>query len=69
MTPTEFRYTKGFEKGVIIGLINYPRFVTTAYEIKEKAIHLAQILMKRFNQNRVSIVFTDETIMLEQEED
>jgi hypothetical protein len=67
LTPTEFLYVGGGEPGVIIGLINYPRFPTTIHEIKRKAIAIGQGLMKLCHQERLSIVFSDETIMLETE--
>jgi hypothetical protein len=65
--PTRFIYTDGSEDGVEIGLINYPRFPKTVEDIKEHALTIASILMVKFNQHRCSIVFTDETVMLENE--
>jgi hypothetical protein len=65
VTSTEFIYVNGNEKGAIIGLINYPRFPSSKAKIKENAINLAEILLKEFNQERCSIVCSDETIMLE----
>jgi hypothetical protein len=63
-TQTEFIFTKGSEPGVLIGLINYPRFPQTPYTIKERALMLAQTLKEALGQNRVSVIFSDETIML-----
>jgi len=68
LTSTEFMYVDGNEPGVIIGLINYPRFPKPIKEIKENAIAIAQGLMELCEQERVSIVFSDETIMLEKNE-
>ena len=65
LTKTEFIYVNGSEPGVIVGLINYPRFSTSVEAIKEKAIAIAQGLMELCHQERVSIVYSDETIMLE----
>ncbi len=65
LTPTEYIYTNGSEPGCIIGLINYPRFPDTKGAIKTKATGLARKFLKEFNQFRVTIVFTDETVMLE----
>lgn len=65
MTNTEFIYVDGNEPGVIIGLINYPRFPKPIFEIKNTALTLAENLMKLCHQERISIVFSDETIMLE----
>lgn len=64
VTPTSFVYTGGNEPGAIVGLINYPRFPKEESEIKETAIELATILKEKLSQNRVTIVCTDETIMI-----
>jgi hypothetical protein len=68
ITPTEFRYTHGHEPGVIIGLINYPRFPSTPRDIKQRAVELALHLMMNAGQHRVTVLCSDETIMLEQED-
>jgi len=65
ITRTRFVYTDGKESGVIVGIINYPRFPSTIEELKNKTIKLATILKEKLNQIRVSIVFSDETVMLE----
>jgi hypothetical protein len=65
LTPTEFIYVDGNEPGVIIGLVNYPRFPKPIKEIKENAVAIAQGLMELCLQERISIVFSDETVMLE----
>ena len=65
ITPTEFWYVNGNEPGIIVGLINYPRFPTTPQRIKDMAIELGYQLKDAFKQQRISIVCTDETIMLE----
>jgi len=64
LTPTEFIYVHGREKGVKIGLINYPRFPEEDFQIKIYAMNLAEKLMIAFQQCRVSIVMPSETIML-----
>ena len=64
-TETTFYYTDGYEPGFIVGLINYPRFPSSNDEVKKKALYLAEILMNMLEQERVSIVCSDETIMLE----
>jgi hypothetical protein len=69
LTKTEFIYVDGREPGIIIGLINYPRFIKPIEEIKENAMNIGKGLMKLLGQERVSIVFSDETIMLEKEDD
>ncbi len=67
-SSTDFIYTGGTEPGVVIGLINYPRFPSSPEYIKTQAIELAAILKEAYRQKRVSIVFDDETIMLGEEE-
>lgn len=67
-TPTEFIYVDGREPGVVIGLINYPRFPQTKEVIKYMAMIIAQGLMRLCHQERVSVVFSDETVMFEKDE-
>ena len=64
VTPTSFIYKNGSEDGAIVGLINYPRFPKDEIDIKNTAIKLAEILKDKLSQNRISIVCTDETIMI-----
>ena len=64
VTETEYIYVDGTEKGVIIGLINYPRFPKTQEIIKEYALDLATHLRAEFRQNRVTVMCADETIMI-----
>ncbi len=52
------------EGGVIIGMINYPRFPMKPEEIREKALELALILKVKLEQRRVTVMFPDETVML-----
>lgn len=64
LTPTEFIYSNGNELGVIIGLINYPRFPQDNYVTAAQAIEIARKLMLAMGQTRVSVVFPDRTVML-----
>lgn len=72
ITPTDFIYVLGQEPGLIIGFINYPRYPLSKPEIKNRAIELGNLLMKRFKQFRVSITFYPTvpggTMMLENED-
>jgi len=68
VTPTEYIYTDGNEPGAEIGLINYPRFPSTPEVVRKRAIELAQILKRKTQQHRVSIMMPDETVMLGDEE-
>lgn len=65
ITPTTFVYKDGREQGVVIGLINYPRFPTTKDKLKQTAEEIAGLCKDKYKQNRVSIVYQDETLMLE----
>lgn len=65
VTATRFIYKNGSEPGVAVGLINYPRFPAEVSAIRDKALGLATELMHGFRQLKVSVVFPDETIMLE----
>jgi|ERR1035441_10277935 hypothetical protein len=69
ITPTRFIYKDGQEPGIIVGLINYPRFPLDTDSLKRRAIYIAQLLMQGCRQLKVSIVFKDKTIMLENTEE
>lgn len=64
VTRTQFIYTNGSESGLAIGLINYPRFPSSAEQLRVHAIAIAEILLKTCKQLRVSVVMPSETIML-----
>ena len=68
VTPTRFVYTGGRENGVIIGMINYPRFPSPTIELDMHAKAIAIMLMKKFKQYRCTIVGPNKTILLENEE-
>ena len=69
ITSTDFIYVNGGEPGVVIGLINYPRFPDTPSEIKRKAIVIETGLLGILGQLGISIVCQDETIMITQREE
>jgi hypothetical protein len=54
------------EPSVDIQIIQYPKFPQTEETFKKVFLEFIEILMLELEQNRVVIVFTDETIMLEQ---
>lgn len=62
--PTKYFYKNGWEHGVKVGLINYPRFEPGKDVIQEHSLQIAKMLKEAFKQNRVSIVFTDVTVMI-----
>jgi len=57
----------GNEPGAVVELIHYPRFPRSQPEesITVQALNLAEILMDRMNQKRVSAVCSDETYTLQ----
>lgn len=67
ITPTKFIYKNGYEPGAIIGIIDYPRFPSHHQNLKNRTVELAKRLLVKLEQLRISIVFPDETIMLEKE--
>lgn len=60
----EFIYKNGNEKGLEIGLINYPRFPRNTNDITKLSLELASILKEEYSQYRVSVVCTDKTYMI-----
>jgi hypothetical protein len=65
----DFVYTGGQERGVRVGLINYPRFPTTPKALKTTAEALALVLIDLLYQTSCSIVFPDETVWLSRREE
>jgi len=65
VTSTRFFYQTGEEEGVIIGMINYPRFPLSKDAIKNIIIDLGYSLMKEFNQYRTTVIIGNDTYMLE----
>lgn len=53
------------EPHLVIQLINYPKVDLSHQEIKQEAVDLAEALMNEYNQNRMVVVCTDETILME----
>lgn len=61
VTPTAYVYTGGAEDGVLVRLINYPRFPKSPAEIKELALALGEHLKAALFQGSYSIEFPDVT--------
>lgn len=61
LTPTEFVYTYGLETGVIVRLINYPRFPKTPDEIWERAVKVAMALRDDLHQRSCLVETVDRT--------
>jgi hypothetical protein len=66
VTPTEYVYSGGQESGVIVGLINYPRFPSTPEEIEEKALVLAVHLAEALHQRSYTIETPTKTVWVTQ---
>jgi hypothetical protein len=49
-----------------VQFIQYPKFPQEESALKKAVLALTEMMMLELEQNRVVIVFTDETIMLEQ---
>jgi len=62
ITPTDYIYTGGEESGVIIEIINYPRFPATSTKIAETAINLGMNLVHGLHQRSFSVMTPDETV-------
>lgn len=56
------------EKHIRVEFINYPKFPLDVEVFKNEIIKLGAHFLKKMQQNRTVIVFTDETIMLEIDE-
>lgn len=60
--PLNYAYTNGFEAGVRVGFINYPRFPADEEYIVGRATELALLLLERLNQQSFSITSPSETV-------
>jgi len=65
LSDTEFIYTSGNERGIVIGIINYPRFPNKKENLIMHAITIATDLLSIAKQERISIVTTDKTYLIE----
>lgn len=55
VTPTEYVYTGGQESGVIVGLINYPRFPIDPISLLCHAREIGDLLLDRLEQQSYTI--------------
>lgn len=62
VTETAYCYTGGEEAGVIVGLINYPRFPSTPDAIWQRAEELAARLCTGLKQESYTIQAPDRTM-------
>ena len=68
IAPTNFVCGNYSDAGWEVAAINYPRFPKAEALITLFMMELAKRLLVCFNQNRISIIFPNETIMFESEE-
>ena len=57
------------EQHLKIDFINYPKFPISEEIFKDEVLHFGKELMKQFEQNRILIIYTDQTVMLEASEE
>ena len=62
VTRTTYIYTDGEQEGVIVGLINYPRFPAEPREIWAKAEALGRKLREGLSQESFTIQAPDKTV-------
>ncbi len=64
--PCKILFLGQEEPSIDLQFIQYPKFPKEESALKKAIIILTELMMMELEQNRVVIVFTDETIMLEQ---
>lgn len=64
VTPTSYLYTNGYEPGVIVGLINYPRFPSEHATVRAHAMELGKLLLYGMSQARLTVIAGNDTFML-----
>lgn len=64
VTETRFMYTGGMTFGVIVGLINYPRFPSSPAEIWAHAEALGERLCRGLKQESYTIQAPDKTVWI-----
>lgn len=69
VTPCSIIFSGQDEESVSLSFIQYPKFPAPVEQLKDSIVRLVKILMEELDQNRVVIVFDDETLMLEVEGD
>jgi hypothetical protein len=66
LSPCEILFLGQEEPSVELQFIQYPKFPHEESLLKKAIVKFTELIMIELEQNRVVIVFTDETIMLEQ---
>ena len=68
VTPTNYIYKNGQETGMIVGLINYPRFPLSSEELFTHAHLIAELLLQAMGQDTCTIQDMTESIRLVRDE-
>jgi hypothetical protein len=68
LTPCEIIFLGQEESSMEMEFIQYPKFPQEESVLKKAIVALTEMMMIELEQNRVVIIFTNETIMLEQSE-
>lgn len=61
VTRTSYTYTGGEQSGVLVRLINYPRFPKTPDEIEKTARELAEYLRSSLCQDSYTVITPEKT--------
>ena len=56
ISDEEYIYTMGNESGIVVNLINYPRFPKSGLELLSQAIDLAHLLIEKLYQGSCTVV-------------
>ena len=56
ISDEEYIYTMGNETGIVVNVINYPRFPKKAHELLHEAIELAELLVEKLYQGSCTVV-------------
>lgn len=69
ITPCTIVFSGQDEDSISLSFIQYPKFPYEMEKLKNAIIRLIEILMNSLKQNRVVVVFNDETVMMEEDAD
>ena len=56
ISDEEYIYTMGNEAGIVVNLINYPRFPKYEYQLLHQATELAELLIEKLHQGSCTVV-------------
>ena len=56
ISEEEYIYTMGNEAGIVVNLINYPRFPKEPHVLLNQAIELAELLIVKLHQGSCTVV-------------